>query len=269
MKYSSVAYSRAAAMLRRVGLIWFITAAIGQLAFIAFIVAFYGLRTAGGNLESWNEKPLITGHVPGDGAGNMMFAIHVLLAAVITLGGLAQLIPQIRDRYRPFHRWNGRVFIALALIMALGGLWLTWVRGSYLSYVSALSVSLNGVLIIAFAVLTVRDAMRRRIDAHRRWAMRTFMVVNGVWFFRLGVSSWILLNQSPRWMNSTLSGPADIALSLGSYLVPLLGLQLYFVAADSSSGRFKFVAAGIVTLLTGLMAVGAFAAINMMWLPYM
>lgn len=251
--------------LRRFGVFWFTCVAIGQIGFIAFIIAYYGPRTASGNYQAWNDKALIDGHKPGDDVGNFMFATHVLLAAVMTFGGLIQLDPAIRNRYRALHRWNGRVFLALACFLAIGGLWLGWVRGTRLSIESGLAVSLNGLLILAFAVPTVLYAMRRKILQHQRWAMRTFMVASGVWFFRVGIMGWILVNQSPRWMNSTLSGPADIALSIGSYMIPLLGLELYYSAQRSTSNVYRTIALGVLLLLTMFMIIGIAGTMLIMW----
>ncbi|MEE4109048.1 MAG: hypothetical protein V2I24_06855, partial [Halieaceae bacterium] len=45
--------------LRRSALAWFAMAAVGQLAFVYFIVAYYGTRTAAGNYAGWDDKPLI------------------------------------------------------------------------------------------------------------------------------------------------------------------------------------------------------------------
>lgn len=259
-----------AGVLRATGVIWFMAALVGQMIFVAFIILYYGTRTATGNFAGWNDKEtLITGHVPGDDFGNFMFALHVLMAAVITLGGLYQLIPFLRARFLAVHRWNGRLFMLTAYIMALGGIWMTWGRGSHLSDISALSVSLNGVLIVIFASLALRHAMARQIDVHRQWAMRTFMVVNGVWFFRVGLMGWIVIMQGPVGMNATLSGPADIALSFGSYLVPLAGLELYMAAQRSVSGAFKIATSLVVLVLTALMALGIFGATMFLWLPSM
>ena len=250
---------------RRFGITWFVMAAIGQIGFIVFILSYYGPRTAAGNFEAWNDKVLIDGHKPGDDLGNFMFIVHVLLAAVMTFGGLVQLIPSIRNRYRALHRWNGRVFLGLACFLALGGLWLGWVRGTRLSLESGLAVSFNSILILAFAVPTLLLAMRRRIADHQRWAMRTFMVANGVWFFRVGIMGWILANQSPRWMNATLSGPADIALSIGSYLIPLLGLELYYSVQKSSSNLYRASVLVILISMMLFMAIGIAGTMLIMW----
>jgi len=258
----------AAGALKGAGVVWFLAAAVGQIAFVYYILVYYGGRTLSGNYAAWNDRPIIDGYIAGDGVGNFMFAAHVLLAAAITLGGLAQLTPQIRDRARRFHRWNGRVFLLIAYFMAGGGIWLGWVRGTRLSDISAAAVSLNGVLIILFASLAWFYAATRRIDTHRQWAMRTFIAVNGVWFFRVGIMAWIILNQGPAGMNETLSGPADIALSFGSYLAPLAVLEVYFAAGRARTAGPKLAAALLVLIMTALMAVGIFGTITLMWGDY-
>ncbi|HEY6528970.1 MAG TPA: hypothetical protein VIZ65_09775 [Cellvibrionaceae bacterium] len=83
--------------------LWFLVAATGQLAFVFFIVAYYGSRTLQGNFAAWNDKPVITGYVPGDRLGNSLFALHVLLGGVITLAGLLQLLPSIRQKIPRLH----------------------------------------------------------------------------------------------------------------------------------------------------------------------
>lgn len=249
------------------GKIWFAVAATGQAVFILYILGFYGPRTATGNYEAWNDGQIITGFVPGDLIGNLVFGSHVLLAALITLGGLLQLTPALRHRYPALHRWNGRLFLTLAMIMALGGLWATWFRGSHLSIVSGLSVSLNGVLIIIFASFTLRHAIARRIAVHERWAMRTFMAVSGVWFFRVGLMAWVVVNQGPVGMTEDLTGPADIALSVSSYALPLAALEIYQAAKRSPSAWAKIGAASLTLVLTLVTAIGVLAASAFMWLP--
>lgn len=256
-------------LLRRAGLAWFLTAAAGQGAFIWMIVAHYGRKTVAGDLAGWNDKPLIKGYVVGDDAGNLMFAIHVLLAAVVTFGGLMQLVPAIRRRAPALHRWNGRVFFVIAVVMALGGLWLTWARHTWLSVISGVAVSINGALILLCVGLAWRMARRRRFDAHRRWAMRAFLVVNGVWFLRVGLMAWVLISGGGPGMNDTLSGPADVVLQFGSYLIPLAVLEAYLRAQDSRRPALKRGVAALVMLTTVLTAVGVVGAILFMWGPYM
>ncbi|WP_066680600.1 DUF2306 domain-containing protein [Caulobacter sp. CCH9-E1] len=248
---------------------WFVVAAVGQGAFIYFIVAFYGTRAASGHFAAWNDKPLITGYVKGDSAGNAMFAAHVLLAAIVTLAGLAQLVPALRRAAPALHRWSGRVFLTTACVTAVSGLWMTLARGSYLSLVSAVAIGLDAVLILVFAGLAWREALVRRFERHRRWAMRTFMAVSGVWFLRVGLMGWVVLNGRPVGMTSKMTGPADIVLAFGSYLIPLAILELYFAAERSAKPAPKLAAAGVILVSTAYVAAGVFGAVAMMWGPYL
>ena len=91
------------------------------------------------------------------------------------------------------------------------------------------------------------------------------MVASGVWFFRVGIMGWILINGGPRGMTQDLSGPADIALSFGSYLVPLLGLELYRLAKTSQSEFIQLIGIVTVSMLTVFMTVGILGAIFLMW----
>jgi hypothetical protein len=249
------------------GRAWFMVAAIGQLAFVGFIIAFYYTRTFSGDFAAWNDKALIDGFKEGDVAGNMMFAIHVILAALMTVTGLIQLIPQIRSRAPLVHRMSGRIFVLLACLLALGGLWLVWVRGTQLSSIGGLSVSLNGVFVLAFAVPTVAYAIRRNIALHQRWAMRFFLVASGVWFVRVGIMGWLTIAQGPVGMNATMSGPADIVITFGSYLIPLAIYEAYHRARSSSSDTAKASAATLVLAATLVTAIGVHGTIFNMWLP--
>ncbi len=256
-------------MLAMSGKAWFVAAIVGQLLFTLFILLFYGSRIVSGDFAAWNEKRLITGYVAGDTMGNLMFASHVLMAAIVTLGGLVQLIPSLRKRAMWFHKWNGRVFMTLSLLAAIGGIWLVWGRGSFLSITSGSSVSFNGVLIVIFAVIAWRAAVLKRIESHRRWAMRTFMVVNGVWFFRVGLMATMFFNQDRVGMTRKLDGPVDTAIQLSSYLIPLALLELYFFAQSSRSPSVKILTSAVVILATAVTILGTFGSYRFLWSPYM
>src|SRR6185295_18158611 len=138
--------------------------------------------------------------------GNLAFAAHALLAAVIAFGGALQIVPQIRARALAFHRWNGRVFLVTAVGLSLSGLYMVWVRGANPSVVGKVSTSLNAVLILTFAAFAWRAALRRDVSVHRRWALRLYLVANAQWFIRVGVFAWFLLNRAVG-VKAGLSGP--------------------------------------------------------------
>jgi hypothetical protein len=249
--------------------LWFGAAVVGQLLFAAYVLVFYGGAVASGNLALWN-KVLPRGYVPGDTLGNLAIGAHMLMAVIITLAGALQLVPQLRVRAPRFHRWNGRVYVAFAVIASLIGLYMVWVRGSLGSFAQHLAISLNAVLIMLCAFMAVRHARARELGAHRIWALRLFLVVSGVWFFRVGLTFWILVNKGPVGFDPvTFQGPFLVLLTFAQTLVPLAVLQLYLRAQRHASAALRLATAAGIAALTVAMGVGIFAAALMLWLPHM
>lgn len=256
-------------VLKASAVFWFLVAVSGQWFFVYYIAAFYGGPTLQGNFEAWDRNTLlIDGHIAGDPVGNWFFAAHALMAAVITFGGTLQLVPQIRKHAIAFHRWNGRLFILIAFAISLAGLYLTLIRGSTTTPLGIIGISLNGLLIMVFAAFALVYARARNIKAHRRWALRTFLVVNGVWFFRVGLFGWIIINQGPVGVGENFNGPFISIWSFANYLLPLAMLEAYLYAQERGGDTAKFTVAGLLFALTLVMAVGIFGAVMAIWLPY-
>lgn len=246
--------------------LWFVAAVIGQTAFAIYILIFFGGTGAAGDFEAWNRR-LMNGIIEGDPIGNASVVAHLLLAFVITVGGPLQLIPRIRTKAPAFHRWNGRIYIATAITISLGGLYMVWARGVFGGFVNQVAISLNAVLIIVFAAIAVRYAIARDITTHRRWALRLFIAVSGVWFYRVGIMAWILGNGAPVGITANLDGPFDRFIAFGNFLLPLAVLELYLRVRERSGPTAMMATALLIAVLTGIMALGIFGAISGMWLP--
>lgn len=245
---------------------WFVATAFGQGLFVAFILLFYYASIFTGDFAAWNTKPLITGYVAGDAAGNRQFALHVLAAAIMTSAGLMQLVPAIRNRWPRLHRWSGRLFLTMALILALGGLWLTWVRGSYLAVWGAVAISLDAGLILWFGAMAWRTAWQRNFAAHRRWALRTFIVASGVWFMRVGYIAWGMATGGVG-IGPRMAGPFDLFWAFGTHLLPLAVLELY-LRAERGSARSQLAMAGGLWLAAIAILGGSLGAWLVMWWPH-
>lgn len=252
--------------LQTAGVVWFITAVAGQALFVAYIAAFYGGAALARQPEKWNDV-LVGGYVQGGLVGNLILAAHLLLAAIITVGGPLQLIPQLRNRALPLHRWMGRTYIVTAILISLAGLYMVWTRGTAGGPSMRIGISLNGVLILIAATMAWRHALARRIDLHRRWAMATFLLVSGVWFFRVGLMFWILANQGPVGIGDDFDGPFVRIWAYGCYLLPIAILALYLRAQDRPTPALKLTTTAILGALTLAMAVGIIGATLGMWLP--
>lgn len=248
---------------------WFIVAVAGQWAFVLYILLFYGGSVAQGDLSSWNNV-LAHGLISGDPIGNIVLGAHIFLAFVITLGGPLQLIPQIRNKYKAFHRWNGRLYIITAFIISIAGLYMITTRGVVGGTFMAIGNSINALLIMIFAALTLRTALAHNFSAHRRWALRTFIVVNGVWFMRIGYGLWALLTQGS-FVGSTenLDGPFDAFLALAHTLLPLAVLEIYLYIKAKANPKEQIAMAITLFILTIAMGAGIFMATLIFWLPHL
>jgi len=237
---------------------WLLAMIVAQWAFFYYIAAFYGSSTLTGDLEAWNRliafgrRP----YVPGDIAGNATFASHALGAGIIALTGALQLIPQLRARFPRLHRWNGRVFLLTVLTLSLSGFYLVWVRGTSPSLLDSLGTSLNGVLIIGFAIAAWMAIRRRDIRSHRAWAMRLYLVANGQWFLRVGVFAYFAVTKAAGHAPA-FSDPFFVFWKFGCFLVPLAILQVYLVASHRGTDAVRRLAAVVLAVATLLMLVGA------------
>jgi hypothetical protein len=245
---------------------WFIIAVIGQWLFAFYVASSYGISAVQGHFAAWNKGA--HRYIPGDTVGNVAIAAHLLIAVIILVGGPLQLIPRIRSKAPRFHRWNGRVYLPAVFMTSIAGLYLVWVRGTIGDFVQHVGVSLDAVLIMIFAVLALRTALARDFRAHGRWALRLFMVVNGVWFFRVGMMLWLLINKGPAGFDpQTFRGPFISFLSYANYLIPLAILEIYLWTKDQPLASRRFAMAGALAVLTVVMAVGIFGATMVMWIP--
>lgn len=247
---------------------WFVAATLGQWAFVAFIALFFGGHTLAGDLAGLGAKPQVMGYVPGDTLGNAQFVAHALLGGLVTFVGTWQLIPALRRRWPRLHRWNGRLFFVVALVVTLGGFWLTWGRGAQLGLGSNISISLNGLLILAFVGLAWRAARRRDFTTHRQHALRAWLLVNGVWFLRIGI---ILAGLALAQMGIRIdyTGATFVIVSFASWVLPLAVLELYLWAERTPRRGPKLAVAGLLGGLALITLVGSAAALTFMWWPYL
>lgn len=247
---------------------WFGVATIGMLIFVVFILDKYGGSVLTGTVdEVWN-KELTHGYVEGMWSSNLATILHLFLAAVITFCGPLQVIPQVRNRFPKFHRFNGRVYITTAFIMSLSGLYLIWTTGTAGDWTMRWGQSFNGVVIMICAVLAYKHARARDFVTHRRWALRLFLAVSGVWFFRVGMMAWFGIHQAPVGIDvETFTGPFPTFLVFAETIIPLSILQLYFYAKENASHVVKITVSSFLILCTLLMAFGIFMASVGMWFP--
>jgi len=257
------------AALRFTAIAWWVVVVAGHIVFGAYMVGTYGVATWHGDTAAWN-RVWPTGYVPGGYVGNLIVATHVLLAAVVAICGPLQLVPVLRRRAAWFHRWNGRIYATVAVIVGLAGLAMLAGGRDFTGASQNLGVGMNGILLVPCAVLAWRRARARDFAAHRRWALRLFVLAAGVMFFRMGMAAWIALHDGIVGFNpQTMQGPVLWILGVGEWAVPLLVLQVYLWAEKARSAKGRYAVAALLGLLTVATGFGVYRATIGMWWPPM
>ena len=247
---------------------WFVVTALGQWLFILYIVGYFGLRFLNQGLNGFSGTHLANGFIIGDGIGNVALAIHILFAALIIAAGQTQLLPGIRAKMPRLHRYSGRFYMIAAVFVSAAGVYLTWSRERVIgSVLQDVGTTGSAVLIAIFIPIALAHAVKGNFAAHRRWALRLFMVVSAVWFLRLMIFGWILATGGIGMDMDSFSGPFLVVVHFAQYLIPLAFLELYFSAQKQSSSRYKNMVAGAIFIASAIMAIGVIANATFFWIP--
>jgi Predicted membrane protein (DUF2306) len=257
--------AHAGRLLKRAGAAWFVAALFGQAIFAVYIFIAFWLTAAAGDWAYWTEH-LFTGIIAGDVLGNALMVMHLTLAFIITASGPLQLIPAVRQHVPALHRWNGRAYVLVALVISAGATALIWTRPAFGGPINAALQSFNGAAIFTCALLALQTARGRNFASHRRWATRLFLAASGVWFLRVMMIAWAIPTGGLG-LGEQLDGPMGRAAMLGQTVIPLAVYQLYLMAEDSPSGGIKTAMAAFLAMLTLIMIGGIVGVTFGMWLP--
>jgi len=246
--------------------LWFISLLMAQICFVIYLILGYGMTGLTTGLSGWNRLNN-TAYVANDATGNLMYAVHVLFAVVMILGGSLQLIEKLRAKYRAFHRYNGRVFVVLACCISFAGMYLMIVRGTVGNTLMHALTMFGGLVVIVSSIFAVKTARARNVNAHQKWAIRLYLAANGVLFFRLLIFAWFLVFGTLGVDTATFTGPAVLAVSLCSYLVPLLIAELVRYAARTNITFITIGTTCLMTLISIVFLIGLFGVTLANWYP--
>jgi hypothetical protein len=111
-----------------------------------------------------------------NGAYRGAFYVHILSAPLVLLGGLILLSEYVRRHHRSWHRWLGRVQVALLLFFVLpSSVVMSW--RAFGGWAAGLSFLLLSVATASCSIVGVVHACRRRYDLHRRWMIRSYVLI--------------------------------------------------------------------------------------------
>ena len=126
---------------------------------------------------------------------------------------------------------------------------------------------LYGLLMAVAAVETVRHARAKRLDVHRAWALRLYVLAIGSWLYRMEYGFWFLFTGG---VGSTpnLTGPFDQVMAFFFYLAPLVILEFVLRSRyRPSSIAMKAIASSALLLATILLLLMTLIFVFEVWGP--
>jgi hypothetical protein len=84
--------------------------------------------------------------------------------------------------------------------------------------------------------LAWRFALAPKIQTHRQWALRAYLVSKAQWFTRVGFLAWMILSRAViRSGAEKFDDTFAVFWDFACYMVPLIVLQFYLRAKQSGS----------------------------------
>jgi uncharacterized membrane protein len=123
--------------------------------------------------------------------------LHVLPAALLVMLAPLQFSRRIRARHIQWHRWSGRVIVAIAIPVGISGLFFGLLM-PFAGTVEASAVATFGVLFLFSLIRAVIAIRSGDVARHREWMMRMFSVALGIATVRIaGIVLAVLTRQGP------------------------------------------------------------------------
>ncbi len=104
------------------------------------------------------------------------FYVHIFSGPVVLVNGLILLSENLRRRHRVWHRRLGwfQVVVLLVFVLPTSAL---MSRHAFGGWTAGLSFLLLSALTASCAIVGVVYARRRRYDQHRRWMLRSYVLI--------------------------------------------------------------------------------------------
>jgi hypothetical protein len=152
------------------------------------------------------------------GAYRVAFYAHIVSGPLVLVNGLVLLSERVRRRHIRLHRRLGRVQIVVLLLFLLPS-GVVMARHAIGGPPAGLSFLLLSAATAGSAVVGVVHACRRRYEQHRRWMLRTTVLIGSAVALRLisGAAEVIGVSDPER---------AYVVAAWASWLVPLAALEV-------------------------------------------
>lgn len=146
------------------------------------------------------------------------FYVHIFSGPVVLFNGLILLSETVRRRHGNWHRWLGRLQVGVLLLFVLPTS-AVMSRHAFGGWPAGLSFLMLSAATATCAIAGVVHARRCRFDQHRRWMLRSYVLICSAVALRLMSGTAGLVG---------VSSPeaAYVLAAWGSWLLPLAAFEV-------------------------------------------
>lgn len=101
--------------------------------------------------------------------------IHILPGVVFLVLGALQFVKKIRNNQISFHRWSGRVYLILGIIIGVSAIIMSYTI-RYGGYIETAAVSVFGSFFLFSLVKAYLHIRRKEFAVHREWMIRAYAI---------------------------------------------------------------------------------------------
>jgi uncharacterized membrane protein len=152
------------------------------------------------------------------GAYQVAFYVHIFSGPVVLFNGLILLSDYVRRRHGGLHRWLGRAQVVVLLLLVLPSS-AAMSRHAFGGWPAGLSFLLLSVATAVCAVVGVVHARRHHYEQHRRWMLRSYVLICSAVALRLISGAAGLIGESS-------PEGAYIVAAWCSWLLPLAAYEI-------------------------------------------
>ncbi len=159
------------------------------------------------------------------GLYRVAFYVHIASGPVAIILASFLLLSGGRSRFRPWHRWAGRV-LALLVPLLLTPSGLVMARYAYAGPPAALGFAVLSLLTCAALLLSVHYARTRQMRLHRCWAQRCWLLLVSPLILRLMSGVTIVTGIEATWTYQLNAW--------ASWLIPCIAYELWLRKRDQN-----------------------------------
>lgn len=227
--------------------LWFVASAFGFTLFLFYTIIKFS------QFMSTPETPL-------------SFSLHIGFAIFIIAAGPVQLLPFIRKRWPAVHRWNGRIYMLMMVLVTGSGLYLLFDEDIG-SWALKLGFVTQTLAILLCASLALKYAVDRNITQHTRWALRFFVVANIAFYYRIILVAWVMSTGSLGINMETGEGWFLDIIAIVQF-TPLMILEAYFLAQKTANKKLKLYIRNGLYATSLVIFIGTILLSAGMWFPH-